>query len=131
MKFQFVDKDIVMEGMTNPTVVGRRGPLLCSYVGSVEVVDGRIWTDSEDWEYVTNLYLAVQLPNGPIVGLKDDGTIFALNRRHQLYEIHWGYYPDGFPKEQKTKRQVPKEFQPKIVTCATAAGITELDELPF
>ncbi len=127
MKFYPVDTDLLFEALNNDSVIGHRGPLLVSFIGAVEVVDG---VDSEGG-YETSLYLAGQLPTGPIIGVKEDMTVFALNNKHCLYDIKWSYYPLGFPEEQKTKRECPEAFKPKRVECAVYNGIENLDELPF
>lgn len=127
MKFRPVDFETFFEALNNDTVFGHKGQMLVSFVGSVEVVDGY----DEEGGYESTMYLAGQLPTGPIVGVRDDKTIFALNNRHQLYDIKWGYYPLGFEEDQKTKRPCPKAFEPQRVECSEYNGIEELDELPF
>ena len=124
MKFITADPDIMTEGLWNPTVHGRKCDLICSYIGAVEIVVG------EDCDgYVTDLYTAVQLPTGEILGVDANNNAFSLSG--QLFEIHWGYYPVDFPKEQKTTRPCPKAFNRWANVCVNEEAITLVDDLPF
>lgn len=119
-----IDINIWLEGLENPTVKGKDGDLLCSYIGAVEIVVGQ----DEDG-YVTDLYTAVQIPSGEILGIDENNNAFSLSRK--LCQIHWGYYPIDFPEEQKTTRSTPKTFKPRFNIQVNPAAVTTLDDLPF
>ena len=124
MKFIKADPIVLIEGLENPRVHGRKGDLLCSYIGAVEIVVGE---DADG--YVSDLYTAVQLPTGEILGVDENNNAFSLS--DQLFQIHWGYYPIDFPEEQKTKRSCPKAFAPWEHIQTNPIGITTIDALPF
>lgn len=103
--FTKVDTDILFEGFSNPTVVGKTSDcLLASYIGTVEIVDRK-----NNNEYDTELYLAIQIPSGKILGLDDNNHVFSLSNK--MFTIHWGFYPVNFPERQKTKRPCPKALK--------------------
>lgn len=124
MKIYAANPDIMVEGLWNPTVHGRKGELICSYIGAVEIVVGE---DADG--YVTDLYLAVQIPTGQILGVDEKNNAFSLS--NQLHQIHWGYYPVDFSEEQKTTRPCPKVFKPTFEIEVNPAAITTIEDLPF
>ena len=124
MRICKADPEIIVEGLQNPVVHGRKYDLFCSYIGAVEVVVGE---DADG--YVSDLYTAVQLPTGEILGVDENNNAFSLS--NQLFQIHWGYYPIDFPEEQKTRRSCPKTFAPWKHIQTNPIGITTIDVLPF
>ena len=125
MKFIKADPKILIEGLENPRVHGRKGDLFCSYIGAVEIVVGE---DADG--YVSDLYLAVQLPTGEILYVDANNNAFSLSNK--LFKIHWGYYPVGFDPDLKTKRNCPNTLNKyKLVECAGEYTYTSVDELPF
>jgi len=123
--FTKANTDILAEAFRNPTVNGKKGrKLLVSFIGAVEIVIGQ----DEDG-YVTNLYNAIQLPTGEILGVDENNNAFSLSK--ELFQIHWGYYPINFPEKQKTTRKAPKAFAPWDHIQVNTSGITTIDDLPF
>lgn len=124
MKFVKAQSDILLEALHNPAVHGRKCDLFCSYIGAVEIAVGK----DEDG-YVSDLYIAVQLPTGEILAVDENNKVFSLS--NEMFIIHWGYYPVDFPEEQKTKRKPPKAFAPWEYIDINPEGITTIDQLPF
>lgn len=123
--FTKANTNILMEALHNPTVNGKKGrKLLASFIGAVEIVVGK---DCDG--YVTDLYTAIQLPTGEILGVDQNNNAFSLS--NQLFQIYWGYYPINFPEKQKTTRSCPKVFAPLEPVKVNPAGITTIDDLPF
>ena len=130
MKFKKADTEILFEALNNGSCVqGRKGKLMCSYVGTVEVVVGEVYDYESGPYYETDYFLAGQLPSGEIIWIDNDNAAHSLS--NELAEFWWGFYPDGFPEEKKTKRPCPKKFKPRYNVCTKAEDVPVTDELPF
>ena len=132
MKVKKADTEILFEALNNGSCVqGRKGKLLCSYIGTVEVVKGLVFDKDRTPEYYTEMYLAGQLPTMEIIGIDENNQAFSLSGKQFI--IHWGLYPEGFADENKTNRPVPKKFDRKPpVECNKVESIkSNIDNLPF
>lgn len=135
MKFKKAYTEILFEALNNGIEAwGNKGKLLCSCIGTCEVVVGEQWVIEHYTpckEYETDYFLAGQLPTGEIVWIDNNNKVHSL--KDDLVNIWWGYYPDGFPEEKKTKRPCPEAFKPysERKPVDTTFATVEDNELPF
>ena len=130
MKFRKADTDILFEALGNGSCVnGRKSKLLCSYVGTVEIVKGLVFDEEGCPDYYSEYYLAGQLPTMEIIGIDENNNAFSLSG--EVFTVHWGFYPEGFADEYKTTRPAPDKFACKHPVECNKASFVDTDELPF
>ena len=129
MRFVKADTDIIIQAFSGnwPWPVDNKGrQLLGRFVGCVEILEDAVRDEDDEWEYLTNYYMAYQLTTGEILAVdgtpNNFGEVFSLKGKQKL--IHFGWYAQGTPDSWKV-------IEPPKANCLFVAVDGNEDELPF